>query len=129
MTQRYFGRGDTLRNASLEFSAGSKVFVESHFDNCTIAIGEGTLLTIGEPGVLTSCAVSGPGILFVDGQIFDGPRAGISGAARVVVSDKGSITGTVVQPPEKTIFAFQPGARLRLTITEKPQPAPKGKGS
>ena len=39
--KRYFGKGDVLRNAHLEFDAGASVEIESLFEQCTIALGDG----------------------------------------------------------------------------------------
>ncbi len=117
-TRRYFGKGDVLRNAALEFHAGSNVVVESHFDNCTIALGERTELVIGEPGLLTNCRVVGPGIILVHGRIFEGEGPSISGPIRLIVSARGAIAATIRQHASKTAFGIEPGARLRVRIQD-----------
>ena len=50
-----------LRNANLEFDAGASVEIESLFEHCTIALGEGTELVVGKSGVLSGCQVKGAG--------------------------------------------------------------------
>jgi len=123
-TRRYFGKGDVLRNASLEFHAGSVVVIESHFDNCAVTLGERTELVIGPPGVLTNCRVSGPGLITVHGQIFEGDAPGVVGPLRFVVSSEGRVVSTIEQHPQKTAFGIEPGARLRARIT-----TPKANGA
>ena len=59
--KRFFGKGDVLRNASLEFGEASVVEIQSRFENCEIVLVEGAQLTIGVDGVLESCRISGPG--------------------------------------------------------------------
>ena len=117
-TRRYFGRGDTLRNATLEFNSGSVVVIESQFENCSITLGEGTELTVGAPGRLHGCKVRGPGNIIVEGGIFEHEAPTIAGAARLILRDGGAISGTVEQHPNKTVFAIERGSKLRVSITQ-----------
>jgi uncharacterized protein YjbI with pentapeptide repeats len=116
-TTRYFGKGDVLRDALLEFGAGSKIRIDSRFENCTIALGEGAELVIGESGVLRNCQITGHGDITIDGCFFQRQSPGISGARSVVVTSRGAVAGAVEQRSEPTRFAFEPGCRLRVKIT------------
>ena len=119
--RRYFGRGDVLRNAALQFDEGATVEIESLFEHCTIALGRGTELVIGTDGVLSGCQITGAGNITINGKFFEreggkknGP--GIVGAHQLVVSSSGALVGAVQQPPELTRFAFEPGCKLRMRI-------------
>jgi hypothetical protein len=135
---RYFGRGDVLRNASLQFDEGATVEIESLFEQCTIALGRGTELLIGPDGVLSGCQITGAGNITVNGKFFEaqGKRngPGIIGAHQLVVSATGAMVGAVQQPPELTRFAFEPGCQLRMRITNvaggpgNNSPSPTGNG-
>lgn len=115
-TTRYFGRGDVLRDADLKFGDNALVHIDSRFENCSITLGEGTQLTIGESGVLKHCKVSGSGNMTVHGRFLEGQSPGITGAKRIVVSARGGIAGTVQQASQPTLFAFEPGCRLRVKV-------------
>ena len=116
-TTRYFGQGDVLRNAALEFGAGANVHIESRFEDCTIAIGKGTELVVGKDGVLVGCQITGAGNVTVHGQFFEqGRTPGVVGPAQVVVSAQGAFVGAVRQPAVLTRFAFEPGCKLRMKI-------------
>ncbi|HSO31470.1 MAG TPA: hypothetical protein VLT33_03110, partial [Labilithrix sp.] len=125
--RRYFGRGDVLRNASLQFDEGATVEIESLFEACTIALGRGTELVIGSDGVLTGCQITGAGNITINGKFFekqdgkDGKRSGggasIAGAHQLVVTATGALVGAVQQPAELTRFAFEPGCQLRMKIS------------
>jgi hypothetical protein len=54
----------------------------------------------------------------VNGKFFEDKAPGISGVRQLVVSSGGSLVGAVEQPPEKTTFGFEPGCRLRMTVTD-----------
>src|SRR5690606_318391 len=74
---RYFGRGDVLRNASLQFDEGATVEIESLFEHCTITLGRGTELLIGPDGVLSGCQITGAGNITINGKFFEAtPRKG-----------------------------------------------------
>jgi len=115
-TARYFGEGDVLRNAALEFGGGSLVEIESRFENCTIALGVGTELVVGKAGVLKSCQIIGAGNVTIHGQFYERETPGIVGPRQLVVSAHGAVVGAVQQAPDNTIFAFEPGCRLRMKI-------------
>jgi uncharacterized protein YjbI with pentapeptide repeats len=117
--RRYFGSGDVLRGASLEFGAGAAVEVESLFEQCTISLGEGTVLVVGKAGNLSGCRIVGPGKLAVHGRFVERESPGIVGVAELVVSASGSVVGVVEQPPENTRFAFEPGCVLRMKIRQR----------
>lgn len=120
---RYFGKGDVLRDATLEFGDDSRIHVDSRFDNCSITLGEGAELTIGEAGVLKNCAIAGRGRIIVHGRFFERQSPGIVGVRSLFVSARGGIVGGVEQVPEGTHFAFEPGSRLRLKILRPRVPA------
>jgi uncharacterized protein YjbI with pentapeptide repeats len=119
---RYFGKGDILRDATLEFGAGSVIHVDSRFENCSIALGDGAELTIGEPGILKNCAIVGRGNIVVHGRFFERASPGIVGPKSLVVSTGGAVVGSVEQTGESTSFAFEPGCRLRVKILKPRQP-------
>lgn len=115
-SSRYFGKGDVLRDATLEFGKRSIIHIDSRFENCSISLGDGAELTIGEPGVLKNCEIVGRGKITIHGRFFERKSPGIVGAERVVVSSRGALVGGVEQSPEATVFAFEPGSRLRVKI-------------
>jgi hypothetical protein len=116
---RYFGEGDVLRDATLEFGEGSSIEIDSRFEKCSIALGEGTDLVVGEAGVLSECMITGGGNITIHGQFFEKQSPGIVGPRRLVVSSCGSLVGAVQQNSEDTVFAFQPGCRLRMKILRR----------
>jgi uncharacterized protein YjbI with pentapeptide repeats len=127
--KRYFGKGDVLRNAALEFGAGASVEIESLFEQCSITLGEATELIVGKAGVLSGCQIKGSGKITVHGKFVERETPGISGVTQLVVSAGGSLMGAVEQPPELTRFAFEPGCILRMKIQQKkerPERASKG---
>jgi len=113
---RYFGKGDVLRDATLEFGGGSVIHIDSPFENCLITLGDGAELTIGETGVLHACEIVGGGRITVHGRFFERSSPGIAGARSLTVSQTGAIVGGLEQAPEATLFAFEPGCRLRVKI-------------
>ena len=113
---RYFGKGDVLRDASLEFGEGSSVEIDSRFENCSITLAQGTDLIVGEAGVLSSCRIVGGGDVTIHGQFFERESPGIRGPRTLRVSASGALVGAIEQAPESTQFAFQPGCKLRVKI-------------
>jgi hypothetical protein len=113
---RYFGKGDVLRDATLEFGENSRIHVDSRFDNCSITLREGAELTIGEAGVLKNCAIVGAGKVIVHGRFFERQTPGIVGVRSLFVSSRGGLVGGVEQVGDGTQFAFEPGCRLRMKI-------------
>jgi hypothetical protein len=113
---RYFGKGDVLRDATLEFGDQSVIHIDSRFENCSITLGDGADLTIGEAGVLKNCEIAGSGKITVHGRFFERSSPGIVGAKSIVVSARGAVVGGIEQAPEATVFAFEPGSRLRVKI-------------
>jgi hypothetical protein len=122
--KRYFGKGDVLRNAALEFNAGVTVEIESLFEHCTIALGEGTALVVGRAGTLSGCQIKGPGQVMVHGKFVEREAPGIVGVAQLVVTAGGSVFAAVEQPPELTRFAFEPGCVLRMKISQDKKEKP-----
>jgi uncharacterized protein YjbI with pentapeptide repeats len=135
---RYFGRGDVLRNASLQFDEGATVEIESLFESCTIALGRGTELLIGPDGVLSGCQITGAGNITINGKFFEaggngrkgsGGGPAIVGAHQLVVSATGAMIGAVQQPQELTRFAFEPGCQLRMKIMMAKEGSGNGNGA
>jgi uncharacterized protein YjbI with pentapeptide repeats len=120
--KRYFGKGDVLRNAHLEFDSGASVEIESLFEQCTIALGKGTELVVGKSGVLSGCQIKGAGLITIHGKFVERESPGIVGATQLVVTAGGSLVGAVEQPPEQTRFAFEPGCMLRMKIQQAKRP-------
>lgn len=112
--RRYFGHGDVLRDASLEFDADSIVEVDGRFLKCNITLGQGAQLIIGREGLLDGCQVHGSGILVIHGRFTSEASPGIDGARRIIVGATGCLRATVKQPAGHTHFAFEPGCVLRL---------------
>ena len=117
--RRYFGKGDVMRNAALEFGDNSLVEIESRFEKCSIALGTGTELVIGQAGLLHSCTIEGAGNIVIHGTFLEDASPGIVGPRRVIVSSSGALRATVKQPEDNTQFAFEPGCRLRLNIVSR----------
>ena len=116
--RRYFGHGDVLRNATLAFDAGARVEIDSLFENCSIQLGEGTELVVGDSGVLADCTVSGGGAITINGQFFERESPGIVGARELTVSRQGALVASVQQSAELTRFRFERGSRLRVKIVK-----------
>jgi uncharacterized protein YjbI with pentapeptide repeats len=115
--QRFFGEGDVLRNATLEFGDGSEVEIQSRFEKCSIKLVEGSRLTIGPEGVLDRCRVQGPGDLVIHGKFAqeDGEPS-IVGPRSLFVGAAGVVDGAVQQHPDRTRFGFECGCEMRLKI-------------
>ena len=118
--QRFFGQGDVLRNAQLEFEAGAAVQVESRLQSCSIRLGPDAELVLGEHGVMEDCTIIG-GRLTIHGQFRQGEQPGLVNPRRLVVSKSGIVASTLQQPPDPTEFGFERGCRLRLQI-KQPMP-------
>lgn len=115
--KRFFGQGDVLRNATLEFGEKSLVEIESRFENCSIAIGSGAILTLGKHSILKGCQVVGFGEIVIQGEFKEnGKGPGIVGPKRLTVRKGGVVNCSVQQPPELTEFSFERGCRLRMKI-------------
>jgi hypothetical protein len=119
--RRYFGRGDVLRNATLQFDAGARVEIDSLFQNCTINLGEETELVIGPAGVLADCEIVGAGNVTVHGKFFERNSPGIVGPRILSVSARGAVVSAVAQNAALTRFAFEPGCQLRVKIVAPKQ--------
>lgn len=114
--RRYFGRGDVLRNATLQFDAGAQVEIDSLFQNCTINVGLDTDLVIGPSGVLADCEIVGAGCITVHGKFFERHSPGIVGARKLIVSARGAVVSAIAQSEHPTGFAFESGCQLRVKI-------------
>lgn len=114
--RRYFGRGDVLRNATLQFDAGARVEIDSLFQNCTLHLGEASELVIGAAGVLADCEIVGAGFVTVHGMFFERQSPGIVGPRQLSVSARGAVVATVAHNAEQTQFAFEDGCSLRVKI-------------
>jgi uncharacterized protein YjbI with pentapeptide repeats len=117
-SRRYFGRGDVLKNATLDFEAGARVEIDSLFENCAINVGDGTELVIGDAGVLADCTIAGAGAITVHGHFFERESPGIVGPRELVVSSGGAVVASVLQNDTLTRFAFERGSRLRVKIVK-----------
>jgi hypothetical protein len=115
--KRFFGPGDVLRNAALQFSEASQIEIESHFENCTITLGEKAVLTIGPNGILAGCQIIGEGDIVIHGKFYEnGVSPGIVGPSRLFVGKEGTVMAVVQQPVTLTQFGFEHGCSLRLRI-------------
>src|SRR5262249_29334621 len=117
-SRRYFGRGDVLRNASLQFDAGAHVEIDSLFQNCTINLGEGTELVVGAVGVLADCEIAGAGNITIHGKFFERQSPGIVGPRQVLVSARGAVVSAVAQHQQQTRFSFEKGCQLRMKVVQ-----------
>jgi Pentapeptide repeats (8 copies) len=115
--KRFFGQGDVLRNATLQFSEASQIEIESHFENCTITLGQKAVLTIGPNGILAGCQIIGEGEIVIHGKFYEnGVSPGILGPSRLFVGKEGTVMAVVQQPVTLTQFGFEHGCSLRLRI-------------
>jgi hypothetical protein len=115
--RRLFGKGDVMRNATLEFGALSVVDVEGRLENCTIVLGEGAHLRLGAEGVMDGCKISGDAEIEILGTFSqNGGGPGIVGARQLVVGRTGSVSTTLEQPKALTRFGFEKGCHLRMKI-------------
>jgi len=128
-SRRYFGHGDVLKNATLAFEPAAKVEIDSLFENCTIQLGEGTELVVGDAGVLADCNITGGGSITINGQFFEKQSPGIVGPRELTVSEKGALVASVQQSPGLTRFRFERGSRLRVKIVKGKDGGSVQKGS
>ena len=113
--RRFFGQGDVLRNAQLDFREGATVHVESAFENCAIALSPDAELVLGDKGSMRDCTITG-GRLTIHGRFLEGTQPGLVGPHRLVVSSTGVVAATIEQPEAPTEFSFERGCRLRIEI-------------
>jgi uncharacterized protein YjbI with pentapeptide repeats len=119
-SKRFFGPGDVLRGATLEFREACQVEIESHLENCTIHLAHGTTLTIGPNGVLQGCQIVGGGDIVIDGEFIEGGASpGIVGPRRLHVGQTGAIVAAVQQASTLTEFGFEHGCSLSLRIRKE----------
>ena len=116
--RRFFGQGDVLRNAELDFREGATVHIESAFENCAIHLSADSELVLGDKGSMKDCTISG-GRLTIHGRFEQGEQPGLVEPQRLVVSSTGVVASTLKQPQAPTEFAFERGCRLRIEI-QKP---------
>jgi hypothetical protein len=115
--KRFFGQGDVLRGATLEFSEECQVEIQSYLENCTIHLGHGSTLTVGCNGVLEGCTIVGSGNIVMAGKFFEGGASpGIVGPRRLHVGRQGTVVATVLQASTLTDFGFEHGCLLNLRI-------------
>ncbi len=100
----------------LVFEPNSSVHIDSRFENCSLSLGDGVELTVGDSGVLKDCEIRGKGNITIHGRFFERRTPGIVGPKSLIVSARGAMVGAVEQSEETTVFAFQPGCRLRVKI-------------
>jgi hypothetical protein len=113
--RRFFGTGDYLRNAELEFGDGAQVEVQSRFEHCNIRLGKDAELVVGADGRLVDCTVTG-GRVHIIGTFLERRSPALIGTSELLVSSVGALAATVQQPAESTRFAFERGCRLRVRI-------------
>ena len=118
-SKRFFGQGDVLRGATLEFSEDCQVEIESYLENCTIHLGHGSSLTVGPNGVLEGCQIVGSGDIVIAGEFIEGVASpGIVGPRRLHVAQTGTVVAAVQQASTLTEFGFEHGCSLSLRIRE-----------
>ena len=115
--KRFFGQGDILHSATLEFVENSLVEIESYLENCTIHLGHGSKLTVGPHGILVGCQVIGNGDIVISGLFHEKDASpGILGPRRLQVGKTGTVVTTVQQAFTLTEFGFEHGCSLSLKI-------------
>jgi len=116
-SKRFLGQGDVLRAATLEFSEGCQVEIESYLENCAINLGHGSTLTVGSHGVLEGCRIVGSGDIVIAGKFLEGGASpGIVGPRRLHVGQTGTVVAAVQQAFTLTEFGFEHGCSLSLKI-------------
>jgi hypothetical protein len=103
------------------------VEIDSVFEGCALKLGAGTVLMVGEAGVLSDCQITGDGEITIQGHFYERESPGIVGPRSLVVTAKGSLVASVEQAAAGTRFAFERGCRLRLRVftPEAKPPAPE----
>ena len=86
--RRFFGAGDVMRNAELEFDDGAHVEIQSRFERCNIRLGKNVELVVGEHGALEDCTIMG-GRLRVIGKFLERRSPGLVGPSQLFVSERG----------------------------------------
>jgi uncharacterized protein YjbI with pentapeptide repeats len=115
--KRFFGEGDVLRGATLEFSHDCQVEIESYLENCQIHLSPGVTLTVGSNGVLEGCTIVGSGDIVIAGKFLEGSTCpGIVGPRRLQVGQTAAVVATVQQASTLTEFGFEHGCLLNLRI-------------
>ncbi|MCI0624184.1 MAG: pentapeptide repeat-containing protein [Acidobacteria bacterium] len=116
-SKRYFGQGDVLRGATLEFSEDCQIEIESYLENCTIRLGHGSILIVGSNGVLEGCQIVGSGDIVIAGKFLErGACPGIVGPRRLHVWQTGTVVAAIQQASTLTEFGFEHGCSLSLRI-------------
>jgi Pentapeptide repeats (9 copies) len=116
-SKRFFGPGDVLRGATLEFREDCEVEIESHLENCRIHLGHGAILTVGSNGILEGCQIVGSGDIMIAGKFIEGSASpGIIGPRRLHIEKTGTVAAAVQQAFTLTEFAFEHGCSLSLKI-------------
>jgi uncharacterized protein YjbI with pentapeptide repeats len=116
--RRYLGAGDSLSGAALRFAPGAAIEVDSVLERCSIELGAGTELCIGEHGVLADCTITGPGSLIVRGKFYQGDPPGLVGLKKLVVHSKAVVVADVAQGTDPVRFAFERGCGVRMRIMQ-----------
>ena len=119
-SERFFGQGDVLRGATLEFSEDCQVEIESYLENCTIHPAQGTTLTVGPNGVLKGCQIVGRGDIVIAGEFIEGGASpGIVGPRRLHIGQTGTIVAAIQQASTLIEFGFEHGCSLSLRIRKE----------
>ena len=91
--RRYFGRSDTVKNASFDFGNNARVEIDSRLEGCTIILGPGAELVVGQAGALLDCQVKGGARLIVHGRVFEREAPAIDGTGAILIGATGSMQG------------------------------------
>jgi uncharacterized protein YjbI with pentapeptide repeats/cytoskeletal protein CcmA (bactofilin family) len=124
--RRYFGRSDTVKNASFDFGTNARVEIDSRLEGCTITLGPGAELVVGQAGALLDCQVKGGARLIVHGRVFEREAPAIQGTGAILIGATGQMQGSVAQAAGGTRFGFEKGSKLRLDIGAAP---PRAEGA
>ena len=94
--------------------------IDSRLEGCTITLGDGAQLVVGQAGALLDCQVKGGATVVVHGRVFEREAPAIAGAGAVLVGSTGRLQGSVAQAAGGTRFGFDRGCQLRLAIGKLP---------